>query len=123
MITLRNVELAPRRVRHQLADLTEAWPVGALVRHEAGWTGTVTLDEGASPGWPYDVTGDPDAHALTPSGVPIVCVTGSWNGQPPVTAWYVTRVLRRVTAPSSLRPAGSARPAPRGRRRTRGGRS
>lgn len=105
MITFRNRELAPPPLRRSLDDLAAAMPVGTAVRHRSGWTGVVAIDENASPGWPYDLTGGPDAHALTPSGIGVVCVTAQ-IGDVPVTAWYRASALTPYTpAPAAGRPA------------------
>ncbi|MBA9003773.1 hypothetical protein [Thermomonospora cellulosilytica] len=112
MITQRNVELAPPMLRRALANLAKSWPVGTADRHPNGWTGRVSVDENAVAGWPYDLTGGPDAHALTLTGVPVVCVTATIGGVP-VTAWYRTSVLSRLVAERQIavRPGPAGKPA------------
>lgn len=102
MITTRNAENAPAALRRRLEGLAVGWPVGTTVKHVNGWTGEVVHDT-ARRGGLHDLTGHPDAHALDPTGWPVVCVRGTYNGVT-ATAWYTLRVLTRV-APGPVRPA------------------
>lgn len=93
MITATTARTAA--ARQTLDDLAAAWPIGRKVRHEAGWTGTIAADDGRFPGRSIPLTGGPDAHALLPAGLPVVCVTWRADGRQ-VTAWYRTSVLTPI---------------------------
>jgi hypothetical protein len=86
---------APADVDVELLNLSGRWPVGARVRHESGWTGTVAPT--APPDFP--VLGHTAAHAVLgwqgSRSISAVAVTWIVDGYPAV-AWYRPRVLRRL---------------------------
>lgn len=101
MITMLNRDTIPMSYRRRLEAMAERWPVGAEVRHEAGWTGRVVHDFAGNPhGFGVDA-----AHGVLgfrPSNV-AVCVEATINGHL-CTVWY---------RPDVLAPAGQGKPAPR----------
>lgn len=105
MITLTSDRLAFAELR-ALKAVAAAWPVGAQVRHLAGWAGTITPDETGS------LTGGRDAHCLlNRSDTGVVCVTWAYQGKP-ATAWFRPAVLTLVGA-DDVRPSSHrVRPRP-----------
>lgn len=105
MITTKD-DMVPVRYKRRLAVLAARWPVGTPVRHETGWTGTVTTDV---PGNVHGLGLDA-AHVLIgdmPDNV-AVCVEAVVNGVP-CTAWYRPGVLAPPGTPTPAKPE----PAPR----------
>lgn len=82
-----------------LMELARRWPVGARLRHQAGWTGTVVVDD---PGNPLTLDGRVMSHRLV-GGLPVVCVQWAALDGRPAVAWFNPRVLVLAEGPESLR--------------------
>ena len=76
-----------------LTRLGRDWPVGATVRHESGWTGTVHPAEHCDVGW----TGSTGAHAVMRKRLEgLVAVQWRAGDGRLAVAWYRPRVLHKV---------------------------
>jgi hypothetical protein len=96
----------PFEAAEVLTRLGRDWPVGAAVRHVAGWTGEVYPASHCEVG----VTGYTGAHAVMHRRAEgLVSVLWQVDGRPAI-AWYRPYVLRL---------AGDQAPAARTRRRSR----
>jgi hypothetical protein len=91
-----------------LTSLAKAWPVGAKVRHVAGWTGEITpavCDVGT--------VGATGAHAVLPTALEGVVAVGWYlDDGHHAQAWYRPHVLRLASG------ATAAQRRPRPPRRT-----
>lgn len=110
MITPANLDSAPAGVKRAMAELTARWPVGQRVRHDAGWTGRVTVDY---PGNPHSLTGSADSHCLVNGAADsgCVCIKRDSDG---MTAWYLPHALTHIGAKDAT-PAAAPKPAPKPR--------
>jgi hypothetical protein len=88
-----------------LTSLAKAWPVGAKVRHVAGWTGEI-----APAACDVGTVGATGAHAVLHRRLDgVIAVQWRLEDGQVATAWYRPHALRLAASPS---PAVQRRPRP-----------